>query len=107
VLDRSGYQVSTASNGPEALERTRKAYFDLIIVDLYMPGMEGTATIRQLRENNPYTPIILSTGSAGDGELRDGLEAGATRVLMKPVNPEGLIREVNNLIALYGTIGQE
>ena len=101
ILRREGFRVSTAPNGIEALKKTETNYFDLILVDLLMPGMDGAETIRQIRINNPYTPILISTGHADDSLIRKGLTAGATRVLLKPVNPEGLVDEVSHLLTIY------
>lgn len=101
ILRRFGFRVATASSGAEALEKTATNYYDLILVDLLMPGLDGAETIRRIRVNNPYTPILISTGHADDSLIRKGLTAGATRVLLKPVNPESLINEVSHLLSIY------
>jgi CheY-like chemotaxis protein len=101
VLARAGFRTTTVADQQEAVAHTEASYFDLIILDLLLPGADGQLLVRTLRANNPYTPIIISTSEASDHVLREGLNAGASRVLLKPVNPEGLVQEVTHLMAIY------
>lgn len=101
ILTRSGFDVTIAQTPLDAIRITKDMYFNLILMDMFLRDHEGTETIRQIRINNPYTPIIISTGQISNPKLRHGLNAGATKVLQKPVNPTGLVNEVSKLITIY------
>lgn len=60
-FEDDGYEVDSAYNGEEALEKFRDQSFDLVILDINMPGMNGIEVLRQMKEINPELPVILST----------------------------------------------
>ncbi len=101
VLARAGFRVTTLDTGAEAVERTRDSYFDLIIADTADQDMSEVAMIKAIRANNPYTPILLSTGNLTEEKKRSGLRAGASCVILKPVDPSSLIDSVLRLIGMY------
>ena len=71
MLENEGHTVMFAKNGIEALELCKKEYFDLILVDFYMPKMTGEQMIKKLREFNPYIQVILQTGYANEQPPRE------------------------------------
>lgn len=97
VLERAGHEVTTASDGVEAVRLVDAGPFDLVVTDLIMPEMEGIATIQQLRRLAPDMKIIAMSGggrgSAGD-YLDMAKQLGASMTLMKPFTPEGLVEAV-------------
>jgi DNA-binding response OmpR family regulator len=99
VLSRAGYQVSTASNGHDALAICKERAFDLVITDLVMPTREGLETIQQLRSGSASAMPIIAMSGAFDGRyLRLAKNLGANRVLEKPIEPEVLLENVQGLL---------
>ncbi|MGK6322941.1 response regulator [Sphingomonas sp. DT-51] len=101
ALTGAGYTVTEASDGADGLAKATATRFDLIVTDLNMPNMDGLAMIRALRElpAQAGVPIIfLSTES--DGEVKaEAKAAGATGWLVKPFEPEQLLRVVQKVLA--------
>jgi len=87
-LTRRGYQVTTAGGGEKALEMIRKAPPDLVLLDIYMPGMNGVAVVRQLKHADLLSKVgvIMLTASQEEPLLQEALDLGAFDVLSKPVN---------------------
>lgn len=91
-----GYEVDLASDGREALERVASISPDLILLDVMMPGLNGYAVCRQLRENEQTknTPIIIITALPAALDSEEGKLSGANEVIVKPLNRDDLIRKV-------------
>jgi DNA-binding NtrC family response regulator len=91
-----GFQVDIATSGIKALEKVDEKAYDAIILDLYMPEMDGIDTLKQLLQKNPDLQIIFLTGHA---TLEKGIEAvklGAIDFMEKPVDMDKLIEKVND-----------
>ncbi|MBI4685094.1 MAG: response regulator [Nitrospirae bacterium] len=100
ILQSYGYDFQTASNGLEALEKTKEYSPDLIFLDIMMPEMDGYETCRRLREDpaGKFIPIVMVT-ALGDQESRNrGLEAGANDFLTKPVDKTEILIRTKNLL---------
>ncbi|MBI5185902.1 MAG: response regulator [Nitrospinae bacterium] len=104
VLKGDGYHVITAENGIEALERLSSINVDAIVTDLNMPQMDGLEFIRAIRENDDYSriPILLLTTEGEERGRKQGLEAGATAYMAKPIEPEVFLGAVKKLITVIG-----
>jgi two-component system chemotaxis response regulator CheY len=92
ILEREGYEVDEAINGLEGLEKAMQSSFDLCIVDVNMPVMDGYGFIHALRRE-PITraiPALMTSTEAGPEDHRKALEAGANGYLVKPVPSEQL-----------------
>lgn len=103
-LINEGYQVETASNGREALERIRQLRPALVVLDLMMPEMDGWEVCRQLRKESDV-PIIMLTARADDVDKIVGLEIGADDYLTKPFNPRELVARVKAVLRRYEAAG--
>ncbi len=102
VLQRRGFEVSTAGDGQSGLSRFAELNPDLVIVDILMPGKEGIATILEMREAQPDARILAMTGggSFAAGEvLRIAELVGADNSLKKPFAPAELIATVERCLA--------
>lgn len=101
ALQRIGYDVITANDGHEALERLREAIPDLIISDITMPGMDGLSFLRQLRndENLKEIPLILLTALDNTDNIEEGLNLGADDYLTKPFEMRELLARVRIKLA--------
>jgi PAS domain S-box-containing protein len=92
-LERLGCQVSTAENGLEAVKIWRQESFDLVLMDIQMPAMDGYTATRQLRDlegARARTPIVALTADAMSGQLERCLQSGMDDLLTKPLDPERL-----------------
>jgi len=85
ALSRAGYAVSVARDGQQALHLFRQAPFDLVLLDVMMPRMDGWATLRQLRALSSV-PVIMLTGRDADSDQVRGLETGADDYITKPTS---------------------
>ncbi len=84
LLERTGHQISVASNGAAALERYRSEQFDMVLTDLSMPGINGVELVRALRSFDPEMTVMVFTGQALEDQVEQALAAGAVSVLRKP-----------------------
>jgi phosphate regulon transcriptional regulator PhoB len=103
-LKKEGFRVSTAPDGEDALEKVRKGVFDLIILDLMLPGIQGVELCRMLR-SNPKTeaiPIIMLTAKGEVSDKIRGLETGADDYMTKPFSPKELLARVKAILRRAG-----
>jgi len=101
-IGAEGFEVITASNGEEAIDKARKEQPDLIILDIMMPRIDGYEACRILKAN-PLTkniPVVLLTAKGRDIDKRLGYEVGATDYIVKPFSPNKLIERINELLSL-------
>ena len=92
-LEREGYEIFMVDNGVSALDQLREKDFDLIILDLMLPGLGGLEVARTIRETNIRFPILMLTAKSSKKDKEIGLEAGADDYLTKPFHlPELLLR---------------
>jgi phosphate regulon transcriptional regulator PhoB len=95
-LEKEGYSVTESYNGEDALKKIKKEPFNLIILDLMLPGMQGTELCKILRssEETSAIPIIMLTAKSEDIDKVLGLELGADDYITKPFSPRELIARV-------------
>ena len=96
-LNENGYLVNTASNALEAKEKISIIKFDLLVLDIMMPGKSGLEFISE-NKNNLNAPIILLTAKGEASERVEGLETGADDYLPKPFEPKELLLRINNIL---------
>ncbi len=95
-LKNRGMNVVTAASGMDALLQIEKGSFDIVVLDLAMPGMDGIETMKRIKARKPHTETILLTGHA---TLKTGIEAmksGAEDYLEKPVDLDLLMKKIND-----------
>jgi len=93
LLAKKGYDVLTALSGAEALEILRTHNIHVVILDVKMPGMDGNATLKEIKRQFPLTEVIMLTGHATMESAIDGLKAGAVDYLMKPSDIDEIIKK--------------
>ena len=105
-LQAEGFEVITAKNGNEAIEKAKRNLPDLIILDIMMPGKTGMEVCNLLRQQPAFksTLIIFLTALSDEGTEIKGLEAGADDYLTKPISPKVLLSKVN---ALFRRLNKE
>ena len=96
-LDQNNFITTTAKDASDALEKTKLIKFDLIILDIMMPGMSGLEFLRE-NKNILDTPIILLTAKGEANDRIAGLEKGADDYLPKPFEPKELILRIKNIL---------
>ena len=99
-LESAGYTVESAEDGASGLERLHATEYDLIILDLHMPVLDGFGAFRELRGDERFTatPIVALTASAMQGDRELALSAGFTGYLAKPISLHVLRREIDRLL---------
>lgn len=97
-LTLSGFDVETASNGEQALQKLKRISPDLIVLDVLMPKLDGRETLRQLRRRGDWTPVILLTQVSGKAERIMALEEGADDYLNKPFDPQELVVRIRAVL---------
>ena len=98
-LERAGYQVVTAFDGREALEKVESENPDLVVLDVMMPYMDGFEVLQTLRKNQSTRdlPVIMLTAKAQDADVFRGWQSGVDCYLTKPFNPMELISFVKRI----------
>ncbi|MFA4947841.1 MAG: response regulator [Candidatus Krumholzibacteriia bacterium] len=102
-IGAEGFEVITAQNGEEAIEKARREQPDLIILDVMMPKIDGYEACRILKAN-PLTkniPVVLLTAKGRDIDKRLGMEVGATDYIVKPFSPNRLVERINQLLSCH------
>lgn len=90
------YDVTECYSGEEAVESTRQYLYDVVILDVSMPGMDGNEALRRIKHNRPLTEVIMLTGHASVESAIDGMKQGAFDYLMKPCDTNELIAKIEN-----------
>ncbi len=96
-LSREGFETNVAHDGARGLERARTEAFDLVVLDLMLPQMDGLALLRQLREVSRVPVIILTARGEGEDRIA-GLDSGADDYLGKPFNPRELVARIRAVL---------
>ena len=98
-LSNRDYEVAVALSGEEALEKIKNAKFDVVILDVLMPGMDGIETLRSIKKIKPLTEVIMLTGHASVESGVEGMKLGAYDYLMKPCDIDELVSKLNKAYA--------
>ncbi|WP_052507462.1 response regulator [Desulfonatronovibrio magnus] len=111
ILNRHGHKVEIAENGLVALERIKSTSYDLVLMDVQMPEMDGLEATRIIREEEKVTgghlPIIAVTAFALKGDRERCLAAGADSYVQKPIRKDDLFREMSAVLGMKGVIESE
>ena len=97
-LEREGFSVEWVEDGEDALTHVRHGQFDLLLLDVMMPGRDGFAVLKELRADPNYRdlPIVMLTARAAERDLQRG--AGATDYIVKPFDPAHLVERVRAIL---------
>jgi DNA-binding NtrC family response regulator len=94
ALKSEGYSVDTASNGKEAIQKSQTNFYNLALIDIRLPDMEGTKLLTAMKETTPGMIKIILTGYPALQNAIDAVNKGAHGYLVKPVNMDELLRTV-------------
>lgn len=95
ILKRRGYCVETADNGISAVDKFKEHNYDVTLMDIVMPEMNGVEAFREIRKLHPEAPIILMTAYSDDELLQTARDAGIHRIINKPIRIDRLIDLIN------------
>jgi len=103
VLVDKGYEVSTAEDGYQALEKIKEKkkvnqYFQLALVDIRMPGINGVQTFKEIKKISPHTDVIMMTAYAMEEEIEEAVREGAFAVLYKPFDFQRIISHIGKAL---------
>jgi DNA-binding response OmpR family regulator len=93
-LESAGHEVVTRTDGAQALEAGLEGGWDVIVLDVMMPGMSGIDVLRALRDRGVDTPVILLTARGQEKDIEAGFAAGASHYVTKPFSPRALLARV-------------
>ena len=103
VLEQKGFSVETVYDGETGAEYAKLGVYDLLILDVMMPGMDGFAVAREVRASRCSTPILMLTARSGIEDRIAGLNAGADYYLTKPFDTRELVACINALLRRQGS----
>ncbi|MBR6978546.1 MAG: bifunctional response regulator/alkaline phosphatase family protein [Prevotella sp.] len=90
-LKKKGYEVTTVSNGTDAIDQCRQQTFDLVLLDEMMPGLSGLETLSKIKEISPATPVVMVTKSEEENIMDQAIGSKIADYLIKPVNPNQIL----------------
>jgi DNA-binding NtrC family response regulator len=93
-LTARGFDVEGALGGPQALEMLDARPFDVVLLDVWMPGMDGLEVLKEIRRLHPSVRVVLVSGNASITAAVEGIRLGATDYLLKPVDIEDVLAKV-------------
>jgi DNA-binding response OmpR family regulator len=106
ILEQKGFSVTTAGGGAEALKVLAEEGFDLILLDVMMPEVDGFTVCRKIKEDARLKdiPVIFLTAKGGGEALAEGFESGAVMYINKPFTANKLLTIVNTMLESGGTL---
>jgi two-component system, OmpR family, response regulator len=90
LISKRGYEVVTVYNGESAIKAVEENEFDVIVLDLKMPGIDGLTTLKAIKKSQPKVEVIILTGHGSMDSGIDGIQLGAFDFIMKPVRFDDL-----------------
>ncbi|MEP6630485.1 MAG: response regulator transcription factor [Lapillicoccus sp.] len=97
-LAAEGYVVDHAADGPAGLEAARFGAYDVVVLDIMLPGLSGYTLVRTLREEQNWVPVLLLSAKDGEHDVADGLDYGADDYLTKPFSFVVLLARIRSLL---------
>jgi two-component system alkaline phosphatase synthesis response regulator PhoP len=98
ILQQAGYEVTTAENGEQALAFLKTTEFDLVYMDIRMPGLAGLDVLNLIHAGNPNLPVVLFTAQPDLRSAVEALRRGATDYLLKPLKPEIILERTAKIL---------
>ncbi len=98
-LEKAGYQTDVAETSREALEKVKNQYYDVAIMDIKLPDMEGTDLLLIMNRTSPRTTKIMMTGFASKENRERSLNRGADAYLVKPIAPQQLLSTIKEKLS--------
>lgn len=106
-LESKGYEVETANNGLDAVEKVKENYYDIIFLDENMPGMTGLETLTQIKTITPNVPVVMITKSEEENIMDEAVGSKIADYLIKPVNPKQILLSLKKNIDQQRLVTQQ
>ena len=97
ILENKGYRVTTAKSGYEAIELVKKGNFDIIFIDVKMPGIDGVKTFEEVHKIRSEVPVIMVTGYSVEELVKDAIDKGAYACIHKPLDMDAVLKMVKEV----------
>ena len=97
VLEKKGYAVTTAKDGPEAIQKVKEKSFDIIFMDIKMPLMDGVQTYKRIKEIRPEAVVVMMTAYSVEDLVQEALREGAYGIIYKPLDIEKVVALIEEL----------
>lgn len=94
ILNEMGYDAITVNSGEETLEKVKEVFFDVILMDIKMPVMNGVETYKRIKKISPQTAVIMMTAYSVEDLIKDALKEGAYGVVYKPLDIEKVVKMI-------------
>lgn len=104
ILSAEGYKVEGAADGEDALTKMKVGGYDLVLLDIIMPKMDGLSVMRQVQNNPPQTPnkcVVFLTNLDKDEEIRTALQLGSGYLIKSQITPGSLVEKVKMYLDKY------
>lgn len=101
ILSDAGFKVQTASSGEEGLQLFEEEFFEIILLDIKMPGMSGIEVLKAIKKINPETKVIIITGYASVNTAVESMKLGASDYLTKPFDMNQIKESVYQLVETF------
>ncbi|MCK4802044.1 response regulator, partial [bacterium] len=98
IFESKGYNVTMVEDGNKALELLRKKYFDIILMDLKMPGISGVESFKEVKNLHPSAAIIMMTAGSVREEIKEAMGSGVDAVVDKPFNVKKLVATIESIL---------
>ncbi len=98
ILEDEGHKVVTVENGYQAIESVRECHFDVIFMDIKMPGIDGVQTFREVKKIDPKAVVIMMTAYSVEDLVKEALEEGAYAIIYKPFDIDRIIVIIEELL---------
>src|SRR3990172_756781 len=98
TIEEMGYDVTGVEDGYQAIDAVKKAHFDLIFMDIKMPGINGVQTFREIKKITPRSVVVMMTGFAVEDLVKEALEEGAFSVVYKPFDTDKVVSLVEAVL---------
>jgi DNA-binding NtrC family response regulator len=102
ILEEEGYLVDTAETGKEAIAKSNSKFYNLVLIDLRLPDMEGTTLLTAMKDTTPKMVKIILTGYPALQNAIEAVNKGADAYILKPVNAETLLKTIRGLLKKQG-----
>jgi len=96
-LEREAFLVDVVDNGDEACEKALEGSYDVIILDILMPGKDGFAVLEEIRKTKE-TPVIMLSAKGEEQDLKRGEDLGANEYILKPFSPRDVVSKITGLL---------
>ena len=98
ILEFKGHEAKSVLNGYKAIEEIKTTHYDLVLMDIRMPGINGVEAFLKIKEIDPSIKVIMMTGFSVDTLIKEAIRQGASGCINKPFGPEKLIAAIDTLL---------